>query len=302
MKTLYLLAGGVTLGRYIVDGTQEKLELYGTDSVRCVKTLTPGRVRWPTHAAHTLGFNGCLFDDVSATYLLGYGYRPYSPTTRTFLYKDNFSPYGVAGVNRYQYCHQDPINHIGPSGYFSYSAQWGLGLALSAIPIVGAIAGGMLLTVAGGLAVAGAVLGATSSALSIASSLEDNEELSANLGYASLAFEVASLGASVARSAVNFHLRALKGAVGAQHSARTLGGSAHGPIEYYQRTNRIVAEGAPFVPQGFSGTLDSGGQLATRLWPILQGNGPVTLASCISSVGGKYGSQAQRLANSLGAR
>lgn len=337
MKTLYLRVGGVTLGRYISDGADKKLELYGTDSsgtVRCVKTFTPGSVGRNEVSTvyydysdygvrtsdtvedtagyrniikrNTLGFNGCLFDDVSATYILGHGYRPYSPTTRTFLCKDSFSPYGVAGVNRYQYCNLDPVNNIDPSGHLSYSAQWGLGLGilglfLSVIPIVGAIAGGTLLTVAGGLAVAGGVLGATSSALGIASALtEENEALSANLGYASLAFGVASLSASVARSAVNFHLRALRGVANAQHSARTLGGTAHGPIEYYQRTNRIVAEGAPFVTQGFSGTLDSGGQLATRLRPILQGNGPVTLASCFSSVGGQYGSQAQRLANALG--
>ncbi|WP_081232282.1 RHS repeat-associated core domain-containing protein [Pseudomonas chlororaphis] len=337
VKTLYLRVGDITIGRYISHGKDQKLELYGTDTmgtVRCVKTFAPGNVgeneissayydysdygvrtsnatddvseRRKLIDRNTLGFNGCLFDDVSATYILGHGYRPYSPTTRTFICRDSLSPFGVAGVNQYQYCNLDPINNIDPSGHLSYSAQWGLGLGiagllLSVVPVVGVLAGGTLLTLAGGLGVAGGVLGATSSALGIASSLtENNEELSNNLGYASLAFGIASLGAGIARSAVNFHARAIQGAAGAQYSARTLGGTAYGPIEYYQKTSRIVAEGAPFVTQGASGWLDSGGQLATRLRPILQGNGPVTLASCFSSVGGKYGSQAQRLANALG--
>ncbi|MFJ2713284.1 RHS repeat-associated core domain-containing protein [Pseudomonas sp. NPDC087346] len=343
IQTLYLRVGEVVIGRYVKQGTEEKFELYATDStgsVRGVKSFSTGEagtnetssvyydytdygVRTADRSSqipkpsnlierNTLGFNGCLFDDISGTYLLGNGYRAYSPFLRTFYSRDNLSPFGGAGINRYQYCQLDPINNVDPSGHLSTSAQWGIGLGvasilLSAIPVVGVLAGGALLSVAGGLTVAGALVGVTSGALGIASSAtEDNEELSRNLGYASLAFGVAafglSLGANAARAYGNFAIRAQQVSK-AQESARTLGGTAYGPLEHISKigkTEKIIAEGAPFVTQGASGWLDDGGQLANRLRPILQGNGPVNLASCNSAVGGTYASQAQRLANALG--
>jgi RHS repeat-associated protein len=345
-KTLYLRVANVVIGRYIQKGADETLELYATDSsgsVRTVRKLSPGRagqnilstvyydysdygVRTANTAVtpidatnfidrNTLGFNGCLFDDVSNTYLLGNGYRAYSPVLRTFYSRDSLSPYGGAGVNRYQYCQLDPINNIDPSGHLSTSAQWGIGLsvvgiALAAIPIVGTVAAGTLWSLAGGLAVTGAVLGVTGSSLAIAShATEDNAELSRNLGYASLAFGIASivtsLSSNVVRSVSKFRAESLKYTAQAQSFALKNGGKAYSTMEYYEaipeiyRSERIVAEGAPFITQTTSAWLDDGAQLATRLRPILQGTGRVDLASCQSAFGGTYASVAQRLANNL---
>lgn len=63
-----------------------------------------------------LGFNGQLFMSALA-YLLGNGYRAYSPSLHRFLSPDSWSPFGPAGVNAYCYCDDDPINRVDPSGH-----------------------------------------------------------------------------------------------------------------------------------------------------------------------------------------
>jgi len=67
---------------------------------------------------NTRGFNGQIFDSVSRTYLLGNGYRSYSPALRTFNSRDSLSLFGAGGINRYQYCNMDPINYSDSSGHF----------------------------------------------------------------------------------------------------------------------------------------------------------------------------------------
>ena len=62
-------------------------------------------------------FNGEAFDPVSACYLLGLGYRAYSPSLRRFLTVDSWSPFGQGGLNGYSYCAGDPINRHDPSGH-----------------------------------------------------------------------------------------------------------------------------------------------------------------------------------------
>jgi RHS repeat-associated protein len=63
-----------------------------------------------------LGFNGQLIMPAHA-YLLGNGYRAYSPTLHRFLSPDSWSPFGPAGVNAYCYCEGDPINSSDPTGH-----------------------------------------------------------------------------------------------------------------------------------------------------------------------------------------
>ena len=60
-------------------------------------------------------FNGHLL--LSQLYLLGNGYRGYSPVLMRFQSPDSFSPFGVGGLNCYAYCVGDPINNWDPSGH-----------------------------------------------------------------------------------------------------------------------------------------------------------------------------------------
>ncbi|MEN5315576.1 RHS repeat-associated core domain-containing protein [Pseudomonas koreensis] len=80
---------------------------------------------------NTRGFNGQIFDSVSRTYLLGNGYRSYSPALRTFNSRDSLSPFGAGGINRYQYCNQDPINYSDPSGHFPVAIISMVAIAIS---------------------------------------------------------------------------------------------------------------------------------------------------------------------------
>lgn len=72
-----------------------------------------------------LGFNGELRQYLTGHYLLGNGYRPYSPALRRFCSTDNLSPFGAGGVNAYAYCAGDPVNRTDPTGHMFYSGRRG---------------------------------------------------------------------------------------------------------------------------------------------------------------------------------
>jgi RHS repeat-associated protein len=64
--------------------------------------------------ASRLLYNGELF--LNGIYLLGLGYRAYSPTLMRFYSADEHSPFGDGGLNAYVYCLGDPVNWVDPSG------------------------------------------------------------------------------------------------------------------------------------------------------------------------------------------
>ncbi|MDR0279667.1 MAG: RHS repeat-associated core domain-containing protein [Paucimonas sp.] len=65
-----------------------------------------------------LGFNGELPEPVTGHYLLGNGYRAYSPVLMTFLQPDSWSPFGAGGLNAYAYCEGDSVNAVDPTGHW----------------------------------------------------------------------------------------------------------------------------------------------------------------------------------------
>lgn len=67
------------------------------------------------------GFNGQLSESASRHYLLGNGYRAYSPVLMRFLQPDSWSPFGWGGLNPYCYCGGEPVNQSDPSGHMPWS-------------------------------------------------------------------------------------------------------------------------------------------------------------------------------------
>lgn len=65
-----------------------------------------------------LGFNGEVFGQLAGCYLLGNGYRVYSPSLMRFGSPDSLSPFGKGWLNLYMYCTGDSVNFSDPSGHF----------------------------------------------------------------------------------------------------------------------------------------------------------------------------------------
>jgi len=64
-----------------------------------------------------LNFTGEWFQTATGCYLLGNGYRAYSPRLGRFHSPDSLSPFAQGGINAYCYCEGDPVNHSDPSGH-----------------------------------------------------------------------------------------------------------------------------------------------------------------------------------------
>ncbi len=67
--------------------------------------------------AHMMGFTGQRYDSVTNCYLLGNGYRAFSPRLARFYSVDSLSPFTKHTHNAYAYCLGDPVNHHDPSGH-----------------------------------------------------------------------------------------------------------------------------------------------------------------------------------------
>lgn len=63
------------------------------------------------------GFTSQRMDPATRNYLLGTGYRVYSPFLMRFHAPDDLSPFDRGGLNAYGYCIGDPINFVDPDGH-----------------------------------------------------------------------------------------------------------------------------------------------------------------------------------------
>jgi len=63
-----------------------------------------------------LKFTGEQQDPITGLYLLGNGYRSFSPALGRFVSPDKVSPFGNGGLNSYAYCNGDPVNLVDPEG------------------------------------------------------------------------------------------------------------------------------------------------------------------------------------------
>jgi RHS repeat-associated protein len=71
-----------------------------------------------------LGYNGERREGKTGRYLLGNGYRAFSPVLMRFNSPDSWSPFGDGGMNAYVYSEGDSINNVDPSGH----VPWGVSL------------------------------------------------------------------------------------------------------------------------------------------------------------------------------
>ncbi|NIE77080.1 RHS repeat-associated core domain-containing protein [Pantoea sp. Ap-967] len=70
-----------------------------------------------------LGFNGEPRQALTSLYILGAGYRIFSPNLHRFYSADNYSPFADGGLNAYCYCLNDPINSTDPTGHIPYGLK-----------------------------------------------------------------------------------------------------------------------------------------------------------------------------------
>jgi|GEM_PF-1119304 len=63
------------------------------------------------------GFTGQHLQREVCAYLLGNGYRAYSPELMRFNSPDSWSPFGRGGLHAYSYCAGDPVNRSDTSGH-----------------------------------------------------------------------------------------------------------------------------------------------------------------------------------------
>jgi RHS repeat-associated protein len=146
------------------------------------------------------GFNGEQLDPRTGLYLLGNGYRAYSPTLMRFLSPDSMSPFGAGGLNPYVYCLGDPVNRVDPTGHVSWQSAMGIGL--SAFSIAASI---LTFGAATPLAIASLTLAVASGVAGIASAIAQEvapqSELGDMLGYVSLGLGLASFSAGLGATA-----------------------------------------------------------------------------------------------------
>lgn len=70
-----------------------------------------------------LGYNGERREDPTGRYLLGNGYRAFSPVLMRFTSPDDLSPFYDGGLNAYAYCGGEPMMNSDPSGHMFRGIQ-----------------------------------------------------------------------------------------------------------------------------------------------------------------------------------
>lgn len=157
------------------------------------------------------GFNGERVDLLTGNYLLGNGYRAYSPRLMRFSCPDSLSPFGAGGINPYAYCAGDPVNITDPSGHLGRPDYfWGvMGAAFSVLGLaVALLSGGIAIAAAGGILGATSTTALVAGGLGIASdvtallsiALEDsNPAVASALGWTAMATGLAGMAAGIGK-------------------------------------------------------------------------------------------------------
>nr|WP_242070702.1 RHS repeat-associated core domain-containing protein [Pseudomonas mohnii] len=71
-----------------------------------------------------LAYNGERREERDGRYILGSGYRVFSPVLMRFNSPDSWSPFGEGGVNAYAYCYGNPIMYSDKTGHAPMFGGW----------------------------------------------------------------------------------------------------------------------------------------------------------------------------------
>lgn len=113
-------SGGTTVDTQLLTTDQQRSVLGTVDTNTQPITYTPYGFRSATSGLLSLlGFNGERRDPLTGCYMLGNGYRPFSPVLMRFYISDSWSPFGKGGLNAYAYCLGNPVNRRDPNGHVS---------------------------------------------------------------------------------------------------------------------------------------------------------------------------------------
>lgn len=278
-----------------------------------------------------LGFNAEMQDTASGLYLLGpRNHRPYSPTLGIFIAPDPMSPFEDGGWNSLAYCQGDPVNRADPTGHFW---KW----IMAGVAVVAAVASFGALAVVGvtASAVVGAVISTAAAAVEIAAAVVEDEVAQQVLGYVGIGLTAAGVVAALPAMAKAGTQLASKGkqfvqrlasvrpqkfvdkgmrstlkawpistsARGSQTSIASVGEDLLGSAQVGSDDfiDIFQGHGARFLTATKRNV--SGGKLASIIRKSF-GKDHVfqrmELQSCRTAFGGKYASQAQRVADKLG--
>ncbi|MCU1763733.1 type IV secretion protein Rhs [Pseudomonas sp. 14P_8.1_Bac3] len=202
-KRTLLRSAGVLLGQDR-QGSDAAIRLFGVDQQHSVlaETLSGQRRHFAYSpyghraAPGSPGFSGEQLDPQTGLYLLGNGYRGYSPTLMRFISPDSVGPFAAGGLNPYAYCAGDPINRIDPTGHFWEAILSGV------LSVVGIVASVLTLGAATPLAIAGLALGVASGVIGTAGAAlrayDPESEAAEILDWVSLGLGAGSLAAGMA--------------------------------------------------------------------------------------------------------
>lgn len=247
----YLRSEDIVLG-YQQQGSAAKSELFCTDQQHSVLAqVSEAGLEQAAYSPYghrvtqgglfsVSGFNGEHLDPLTGLYMLGNGYRAYSPELMRFQVPDSLSPFGAGGLNPYAYCLGDPINRVDPTGHWSWQSI--LGIALSVVGIIASVAtfgaATPLAILALGLGIASGLTGVASG---VVGELAPQSQAGEILGWVSLGLGVASAGAGwlATRSVIT---------QGGRMLGKDFKGVADKPLKYaYAPGNKSYKGAKPFV-------------------------------------------------------
>ena len=102
-----------------IDQNGSVLRALTTSGVQAIGYTPYGHHAAARSALSLCAFNGDSPQRLTGHYLLGNGYRPFSPVLMRFTAPDSMSPFGRGGLNAYMYCSADPINGWDPTGHWT---------------------------------------------------------------------------------------------------------------------------------------------------------------------------------------